>query len=182
QEQLQTLQKRVPTLETELEAAGKIALEATKAFQQQEEVMLKLDPVLTQVVRLDHQLNSIRDAYTKNKNSYVTFEQQLQQEETQMQDRQAELKKLTQEATGIKNWLEQNARLQDLKEHLPEFKATLRDLQEVEQRIRRNQQEQQELSQQRNQEASQLTALQEQQTKQQALHEQQQQRSEEHTS
>ncbi|MBF8962656.1 ATP-binding cassette family protein [Pontibacter sp. FD36] len=175
QEQLQTLQKRVPALETELEAAGKIAIEATKAFEQQEEVIQKLDPVLTQVVRLDHQLNSIRDAYTKNKSSYVSFEQQLQQEQSQLQARQAELEKLTQEATGIKNWLEQNARLQDLKEHLPEFKATLRDLQEVEQRIRRNQQEQQELSQQQTKETRQLTELQEQQTKQQALHDQLQQ-------
>ncbi|PVY42911.1 AAA family ATPase [Pontibacter virosus] len=179
QEQLQTLQKRVPTLETELEAAGRIAMEATKAFQQQEAAIQQLDPILTQTVRLDHQLNSIRDAYTKNKDSYKVFEQQLQQEQAQLQTRQTELKELTQEATGIKNWLEQNARLQDLKEHLPEFRATLRDLQEVEQRIRRHQQEQQELTQQRAQEASQLNALQEQQAKQQTLHEQlQQQKSE----
>ncbi|SIR12792.1 SbcC/MukB-like Walker B domain-containing protein [Pontibacter lucknowensis] len=175
QEQLQTLQKRVPALEAELEAAGKIAIEATKAFELQEEVIQKLDPVLTQVVRLDHQLNSIRDAYAKDKNSYVTFEQQLQQEQAQLQARQTELEKLTQEATGIKTWLEQNAKLQNLKEHLPEFKATLRDLQEVEQRIRRHQQEQQELSQQQTKETRQLTELQEQQTKQQALHDQLQQ-------
>lgn len=172
QEQLQTLQKRVPTLETELEAAGKIALEATKTFQQQEEAIQKLDPILTQTVRLDHQLNSIRASYTKNKDAYKVFEQQLQQEKAQLQAKQHELEKLTEEATGIKNWLEQNARLQDLKEHLPEFKVVLRDLQEVEQRIRRHQQEQQELTQQRASEAGQLTALQEQQAKQQALHEQ----------
>ncbi|MCP2043794.1 AAA family ATPase [Pontibacter sp. HSC-36F09] len=175
QEQLQTLQKRVPTLETELEAAGKIALEATEAFQQQEEAIQKLDPILTQVVRLDHQLNSVRESYTKNKNSYIAFDEQLKQEQLQLQAKQAELEKLTHEKSRIENWLEQNAKLQDLRDHLPEFKAVLRDLQEVEQRIRRHQQEQQELTQQRNQEASQLTALQEQQTKQQALHEQQQQ-------
>ncbi|GGG21135.1 AAA family ATPase [Pontibacter amylolyticus] len=172
QEQLQTLQKRVPTLETELEAAGKIALEATKACQQQEESIQKLDPILTQTVRLDHHLNSIRASYTRNKNSYIAFDEQLKQEQLQLQARQEELDKLTQEATGIKNWLEQNAKLQDLKEHLPEFKVVLRDLQEVEQRIRRLQQEKQELTQQRASEAGQLTALQEQQAKQQTLHEQ----------
>ncbi|PKV63110.1 AAA family ATPase [Pontibacter ramchanderi] len=170
QEQLQTLQKRVPTLETELEGAGKTALDATTAFQQQEEKVRQLEPMLVQVVRLDHQLNSIRASYSKNKDAYKSFEQQLQQEQAQLQARQTELDKLRQEATGIKNWLEQNARLQDLKVHLPEFKATLRDLQEVEQRIRRNQQEQQELAQQRSQEAKQLMALQEQQANQHASH------------
>ena len=162
----------MPTLEVELEATGKIALEATKAFQQQEEAIQKLEPVLTQTVRLDHQLNSIRASYTKNKDAYKDFELKLLQEQAHLQASQAELEKLTQEATGIKNWLEQNAKLQDLKEHLPELKVTLRDLQEVEQRIRRQQHEQQELTQQRNREISQLTALQEQQEKQQMRHDQ----------
>ncbi|AKD05297.1 SbcC/MukB-like Walker B domain-containing protein [Pontibacter korlensis] len=175
-EELQTLQKRVPALETELEAAGKIASEATKAHQQQEEALQKLEPLLAQVARLDHQLNSIRESYSKNKTAYVTFEQQLKQEQAQLQAKQLQLDKLTQEATEIKNWLEQNAQLQDLKEHLPEFKATLRDLQEAEQRIKRNQQEQQELNKQRQQEAKQLNDLQllqaQQQTQQEQLHQQ----------
>lgn len=176
QEQLQTLQKRVPVLETELEAAGKIAAEATRAHQQQEETMQKLEPLLAQVSRLDHQISTIREAYSKNKNAYVGFEQQLQQEQAQLQAKQQELEKLTQEATSIKTWLEQHAQLQDLKEHLPEFKATLRDLQEVEQRIRRNQQDQQELKQQQQREAVQLDDLQkqlaQQQTQQEQLHQQ----------
>ncbi|SIT93605.1 AAA family ATPase [Pontibacter indicus] len=174
-EQLHTLQKRVPVLETELEAAGKIALDATKAFQHQEEAVQKLEPILAQVTRLDHQLNSVRASYTRNKDAYKDFEQKLQQEQAQLQTSQAELEQLTLQATGIKNWLEQNGRLQDLKEHLPEFKATLRDLNEVELRIRRNQQEQHELTQQRAREAAELAALQEQQTKQQSLHGQLQQ-------
>ncbi|MCX2740133.1 AAA family ATPase [Pontibacter anaerobius] len=179
QEQLQTLQKRVPVLETELEAAGKIATEATRAHHQQEEQLQKLEPLLAQVARLDHQLNTIRDSYAKNKNAYVSFEQQQQQEQAQLQTRQQELDKLTQEATSIKSWLEQHAQLQDLKEHLPEFKATLRDLQEVEQRIKRNQQERQELNQQRQREAKQLSDLQEQQAQQKAQQTQLQQQKEE---
>ncbi|OKL40158.1 AAA family ATPase [Pontibacter flavimaris] len=179
QEQLQTLQKRVPVLETELEAAGKVAQEATKAHHQQEEEVQKLEPLLAQVTRLDHQLHTIRDSYSKNKNAYVSFEQQLQQEQTQLLTKQQELEKLTQEAGSIKNWLEQNARLQDLKEHLPEFKATLRDLQEAAQRIKRNQQEQEELSQQREQEARQLAELHERQTQQQEQQQQLQEQKEE---
>lgn len=172
QEQLQTLQKRVPVLETELEAAGKVATEASRAHQQQEATLQKLEPLLAQVSKLDHQLHSIRDAYAKNKTAYLSFEEQLKQDRHQLQTKQQELDKLTQEATGIKGWLAQNAHLQDLKEHLPDFKATLRDLQEVEHRIRRNQQEQQELQQQRQQEARQLAALQQSQQEQQAQQQQ----------
>ncbi|WP_299754392.1 AAA family ATPase [uncultured Pontibacter sp.] len=179
QEELQTLQKRVPALDTELEAAGKIANEATNAHQTQEEALQKLEPLLAQVSRLDHQLQSIRDSYSKNKTAYMNSEQQLQQEQAQLQTKQQELEKLTQEATSIKSWLEQNEKLQDLKEHLPEFKATLRDLQEVEQRIKRSQQEQQELNQQRQHEAKQLTELQQQQAQQQEQQQQLHQQKEE---
>lgn len=167
QEQLQTLEKRLPALETELEAAGKIASEAAKTHQQQEETLQKLEPLLAQVSRLDHQLNSIRDSYSKNKNTYLSFEEQLKQEQLLLQTRQNELDKLTKEASGIKTWLEQNAKLQDLKDHLPEFKTTLRDLQEVELRLKKNQQEQQEIQQQRQKEAQQLSSLTQSQTQQQ---------------
>ncbi|TPE42893.1 AAA family ATPase [Pontibacter mangrovi] len=179
QEQLQTLQKRVPVLETELEAAGNIATQATKAHQQQEEALQKLEPLLAQVAKLDHQLNSIREAYGKNKNAYTNFEQQLQHEQALLQTKQQEQEKLTQEATSIKTWLAQHTQLQDLKEHLPEFKAALRDLQEVEQRIKRNRQEQEELNQQRQREAKQLAELQQQQAQQETQHKQLQQQKEE---
>ncbi|MBC5992658.1 AAA family ATPase [Pontibacter cellulosilyticus] len=176
QEQLQLLEKRIPVLETELEAAGKLALEASKAQVQQEQALQALEPVLVEVNKLDHQLNSIRESYSKNKTAYVTFEEQLKQEKTLHQSKQQELEKLTQEATSIKNWLEQNAKLQDLKEYLPEFKTTLRDIQDVEQRIKRNKHEQQELEQLRQQEAQQRNSLQEalvQQQEQQVKHQQQ---------
>ncbi|WP_276496575.1 AAA family ATPase [Pontibacter litorisediminis] len=179
QEQLHTLQKRVPVLETELEAAGKIAAEATKAHQHQEEAVQQLEPLLAQVSKLDHQLHTLRESYSKNKNAYVGFEEQLQQEQAQLQAKQQELEKLRQEVTNIKAWLEQHSQLQDLKEHLPEFKATLRDLQEVEQRIKRYQQEQQELNLQRQREGKQLTALQAQQAQQQEQQQQLHQQKEE---
>ena len=168
QEQLLVLEKQIPTLETELEAAGKMAIEASKAQQEQEQALQQLEPKLAEVSKLDHQIQNIREAYGRNKTAYVAFEETLKQEQTQLQTKQQQLEKLTEEATSIKNWLAQNARLQDLKEHLPEFKTTLRDLQEVEQRIKRNQQEQQELQQQLEQEALQLIKLQENQQEQQA--------------
>ncbi|GAB3201377.1 exonuclease SbcC [Pontibacter aydingkolensis] len=170
QEQLQLLEKHIPILETELEAAGKMAIESSRAQQQQEQALQTLEPQLAEVSTLDHQLNSIRDSYAKNKNAYVAFEEQLKQEQTQLHTRQQELDKLTQEATSIKSWLEQNARLHDLKEYLPEFKATLRDLQETELRTKRNQHEQQELQQLSQEEAQQLSALQKSQAQQQAKH------------
>jgi DNA repair protein SbcC/Rad50 len=159
QEQLLTLQKRVPTLETELEAAGKLASEATEVYEQQQQTLQQLTPLLNQVTRLDEQLSSIRAAYTRNKDAYKGFEQQLEQEQTALQARQQELNTLKLEATGIKDWLAQHARLQDLREHLPEFRTTLRDLLAVEQRIQRIQQEQLELQQQQTHEASQMTEL-----------------------
>ncbi|MBF9252746.1 AAA family ATPase [Pontibacter sp. 172403-2] len=159
QEQLLTLEQRLPVLETELELAGNIAAEAGKAHQQQEEALQKLEPLLAQVVKLDHQLHTIRDNYKQDKEAYVAFEEQLKQEQMLLQTRQQELDELTQQAASIKSWLEQHARLQDLHEHLPEFRSTLRDIQEVEQRIKRNQQEQQELQQQLRQEAQQAAQL-----------------------
>ncbi len=159
QEQLQTLQKRVPTLETEQEAAGKLATEATRVYEQQQATLQELTPLLNQVTRLDEQLNNIRTAYTTNKNAYQNFAQQLQQEQAVLQARQKERDALRLEATGIKDWLDQNAKLQDLREHLPEFRTTLRDLQAVEQRITRIQQEQRELQQQQAQEAKQMAGL-----------------------
>ncbi|GHA54208.1 AAA family ATPase [Pontibacter akesuensis] len=178
QEQLQTLLKRLPSLEAELEAAGKVAIEATKAHRQQEEALQKLEPQLAQVVKLDHQLASVSEAYHKNKKHYVSLDAQLKQEKAQLQTRQEELEKLTKEATSIKSWLEQNAKLQDLKEHLPEFKATLRDLQEVAQRIKRNQQEQQELQHQSQQDAELATKLQQEQAQQETQQKQLQQQKE----
>ncbi len=152
--QLDNLVKRLPVLEAEVELTGSIATEAGKAHQQQEETVQKLEPVLAQVTQLDHQLQTIRDTYQRDKNLYVTFEQSLKQEEQQLITNQQELDKLTQEATSIKNWLSENAPLQDLREHLPEFRQTLRDLQEVEQRIKRNLQEQAELQKQVQQDAA----------------------------
>ncbi|WP_299823983.1 AAA family ATPase [uncultured Pontibacter sp.] len=160
QEQLQQLEKHLPVLEAALEAAGKIAFETTNAHQQQEEKLRQLEPQLAQVNKLDHQLNTIRETYKRNKNAYVSFEEILKQEQQQLQAKQQELEHIKQEATSIKSWLEQNAHLQELKEHLPEIKATLRDLQEVEQRIARVKQEQAQLLTQQQQDAAQLEAIQ----------------------
>ena len=163
QAQLDTVVKQIPVLEAELELSGKVALEAGKAHQQQEEALQKLEPLLAQVSQVDHQINTIAQSYSKNKADFTAFETRLQQDKAQLLAKQEEQSKLTQEGTSIKSWLEQHARLQDLKEHLPEFRTTLRDLQEVELRIRRNQQELQELHQQRQHEAKQVQELQQKQ-------------------
>jgi len=172
QEQLLTLEQRLPVLETELELAGNIAAEAGKAHQQQEEMLQKLEPLLAQVVKLDHQLHTVRENYQKDKKNYVAFEEQLKQEQTLLQTRQRELDELTQQAASIKNWLDQNARLQELSKELPRFEGTIKDLEQADQRIKRNQQEQQELQQQLRQEAQQTAQLAQAQAQQQ---EQQQQ-------
>ncbi|MFD2247123.1 AAA family ATPase [Pontibacter ruber] len=158
QSQLDTLVQRIPVLEAEVELSGSVATEAGKAHQQQEEALQKLEPVLVQATRLDHQLHTIRETYLKDKTSYVAFEEALKLEQALLQTKEQELDKLTQEATASKNWLQQHAGLQDLREHLPEFRQILRDLHEVEQRIRRSQQEQQELQTQLQQEAKQREA------------------------
>ncbi|MHC2992507.1 DNA repair ATPase [Pontibacter sp. HJ8] len=179
QAQLDTVARQLPVLEAELELSGKVALEASKAHQQQEEALQKLEPVLAQVSQLDHQINSLTNSFSKHKAEFAAFEERLKQDKAQQQAAQQEQDKLTQEGTALKSWLEQNARLQDLKEHLPEFKATLRDLQEVELRIRRSQQEQQELHNQLQQEATQLAAFKEQQILQQTQEQQLQSQKEE---
>ncbi|WP_439881851.1 AAA family ATPase [Pontibacter sp. MBLB2868] len=146
--ELQLLDKRLPELEAELELTGKTAIEADKAKAQQEEAQQKLEPLLEQVTKLDHQLSTIRDAYGKNKLAYVSFEEQLKLVQAQCLARQQELEKLTSEATSIKSWLKQNEKAEDLREHLPELRQTLKELQELGVRIQRNQQEQQELQKQ----------------------------------
>ncbi|WP_242916939.1 SbcC/MukB-like Walker B domain-containing protein [Pontibacter liquoris] len=159
QEQLALLEKRLPALETELEMVSTMATEATKAQQQQEDLLHKLEPLLVQVGKLDHQLHSLAQSVSSRQTDLAAFEARLKQDKAQQQATQQEQEKLTQEGTSIRLWLEQNARLQDLKEYLPEFKATLRDMHEVEQRIRGIQQEQQELQSQLQQEATQRTEL-----------------------
>ncbi|PRY05709.1 exonuclease SbcC [Pontibacter ummariensis] len=168
QEQLLTLEKQIPALETELEYAGKVATEAGKGHQQQEEALHKLEPLLEQVVRRDHQLHTLRENYQQDKANYLNFEASLKQDQALLQEKEQELEKLTGEAGNIKTWLEENARLTDLKEHLPEFRQTLKDLQEAEQRIAKNKQEQQELLKQQQQEAEQAKKLQQSQQEQTA--------------
>lgn len=162
-EELHLLEKRVPTLETELEAAGNIALETTKRHQQQDEALQKLEPLLSKVNKLDHQLHTIRETYSKNKTAYVSYEEAIAQQKQQLHAKQTELDALTQEATALKTWLEQHANLQDLKENLPDLRATLRDLQETERLIKNTQQEEKEHLQQGKVEAQQLLALQQEQ-------------------
>ncbi|MCJ8164538.1 ATP-binding cassette family protein [Pontibacter sp. E15-1] len=145
QEQLLTLDKQVPALEAELEQTGQAAIEAGKAHQLQEEALLKLEPLLEQVTQLDHQLHTIREAYKKDKAAYVQLEEAHTQEQAQLQKKQEHLASLTQEATTIKQWLEDQQRLADLQENLHELKSTVKALQEAEQRLNRYKQEQQEL-------------------------------------
>ncbi|GAB3819565.1 hypothetical protein GCM10028895_18180 [Pontibacter rugosus] len=170
QEQLQTLEKRLPILETEMALAGNLATEASKAHHQQEEKLHKLEPLLLQVGKLDHQLSSLREGYSKSKAAYVSFDEVLKQDQQLLQTKQLELDKLTKEATSIKTWLKQQAGLQELRTALPDFKATLRELQEVGLRLQRLQQEQLDLQQQRQQEALQLAAIEQNQAQQQAQH------------
>ncbi|WP_347158558.1 AAA family ATPase [Pontibacter chitinilyticus] len=167
QEQLQTLTSRLPALEAELELAGNIATEATRTHQQQEEALQKLEPLLAQVSKLDHQLHSSREGYGKDKAAYVSLDEQLQQEQAFLQRKQQELDKLTQEATSIKGWLAQNERLYELPNVLPRFERSIEDIEQVELRIKRTKYEQQELQQQHRQEATQVATLQQEQAQQQ---------------
>jgi exonuclease SbcC len=180
QAQLQALEKQLPVLEAELELTGKLATEAGKAQQQQEEALHKLEPLLEQVTKLDHQLYTLRENYNKEKAAYVQLEEALKQEQEQQQAKQQHLAKLTQEATNIKKWLAEKKRFQDLQENLFEIKSTVKALQDVEQRIRRCQQERQELQAQQLQEASQKEQLQQKlqqlDTQQQTLHAQKQEK------
>jgi len=160
QEQLLTLGQQLPALEAELEQAGQLATAAGKAHQQQEEALHKLEPLLEQVIQLDHQLHTVRESYTKDKAGYMQLEEGLKQEQQQQQAKQQQLGQLTQEATSIKKWLGEQQRLQDLQENLPEIKSTVKALQEVAQRISRYQKEQQELQAQQQQQAAQQEELQ----------------------
>lgn len=180
QSQLDTLVKQLPVLEAELELASKVAIEAGKAHQQQEEALQKLEPLLEKVNKLDHQLHTVREQYQKEKTAYVQFEESHKQEKAQLEIKQQNLEKLTQEATTLKSWLQENVRLQDLNENLHVLKQAIKDLQEVELRIKRCQQEQQELQKQLQQETAQQELLlkkeQENETKKQALDNQKQEK------
>ncbi|MCC9135441.1 AAA family ATPase [Pontibacter silvestris] len=159
QSQLDTLKNQLPVLEAELELAGKVASEAGKVHHQQEEALQKLEPLLEKVNKLDHQLHTIREQYQKEKAAYVQFGENHQQEKTLLETKQQSLDKLTQEATNVKNWLQEHERLQDLSENLHVIKQSIKDLQEVELRIKRCQQEQQELQKQLQQETLQQVQL-----------------------
>ncbi|RAU82510.1 AAA family ATPase [Pontibacter arcticus] len=170
--QLGLLTNQIPVLETELEQAGLIAIEAGKAHQQQEEAVQNLEPLLDKVIKLDHQKQSVQETYQKERTAYVAFEANIKQDEKLLESKQTELEALKLEATTLKNWLADNQRLQDLKENLPEFRQMVRDLQEVEGQILRTQQEIKELDTQSQEDKNALQQLaqnQEQQHLQQAL-------------
>lgn len=159
QAQLNTLVEQLPKLEAELEAAGLTAAEAGKAHHQQEEALRKLEPLLEQVVQMDHQLSTARDRYLKSKTDYLQFEKALKQETTSLSSKKEELTQLTKNAHALKGWLQQNQRTQDLQEHLPEFRQTLKDLAQAEAAIKRQEQEQQEFQSLLSKEAQQKKEL-----------------------
>jgi len=169
--QLNQLEKQIPALETELELAGQLAAEAGKEHQQQEKDLQNLEPLLEKVFKLDYLLQTVREAYQKEKAQYVAFETTARQDEALLLTKQTALSELTTNATALKNWLEENQHLQELKEQLPDFRQTLRDLQETENRINRNQQEQQELRTQWQQEQQQYVQTGEELAQQQARQE-----------
>src|SRR5690606_32136078 len=109
--QLATLEKQIPVLEAELEQAGKIALETTKAHQQQEEALQKLEPLLAEVQELDHQLKTIRELFKSGKEEYTLLDAAFKQDQTTQAQKETELNGLTQKATALKKWLQDNARL-----------------------------------------------------------------------
>ncbi|WP_162427306.1 AAA family ATPase [Pontibacter pudoricolor] len=159
QEQLVLLEKQIPVLEAELEQAGHIALEATKAHQQQLEVLQKLDPLLVQVQQLDHQLETIREQFKTDREAYVQFDNALQQEKVTLAQKDTELGTLKQNATALKKWLQENAKLKDMREHLHEFRQTIKDLTDTERTIASLQQEQQTINQQLKTEVEQLETI-----------------------
>ncbi|MHA6248781.1 AAA family ATPase [Pontibacter sp. CAU 1760] len=158
--QLLTLESQLPTLQQELEQASAAAAAAANAHMQQEKSLQELEPLLAQVTQLDHQLQSIREHYTQEKTAYVQFGETLQQEQTQLQARQQHLATLTTQATAIKTWLEEKQRFQDLNEHLPELKGTVRALQEASQRMLRLKKDTQQLTTLQAEDAKQQTRLQ----------------------
>ena len=159
QEQLIHLQKQLPTLEAELEQAGKIAIETGKAHQQQEDVLKQLEPLLEQVQQLDHHLHSTRDRFTTEKESYRQAALQLEQEKALLVQKETELSTLTLKATTLKNWLKENAKLKDMRENLHEFRQTVKDLTDAERTINNLTQEQQSIKTQLQQEELQLTQI-----------------------
>ncbi|MBC5772501.1 AAA family ATPase [Pontibacter sp. KCTC 32443] len=180
QQQLVTLEKHIPVLETELEQAGIIALESGKAHQQQEEALQNLEPLLLQVQQLDHQLHTIRDRFKADKEDYNLFAAGLQQEKTILVQQESDLATLTQKATSLKKWLQEKIKLKDLRENLHEFRQTVKDLTDTERSIASLQKEQQSINQQLQTEAAQLASInlagKEYQQKQQVLDEQKQEK------
>ncbi|QCR21283.1 AAA family ATPase [Pontibacter sp. SGAir0037] len=179
QSQLETLVKQLPVLETELEAAGLMATAAGTAHQQQEEALHRLEPLLDQVVKLDHQLHTVREQYKKDKGAYVQFNTVFQQDKLNLQQKQEQLTALTHKAGLHKDWLQQNQHLQDLPENLFDFRQTVKDLNEAEQNIEKLLQEQATVEQQVRQEAQQNQALQQKQAQTRALQEQYEQQRQE---
>ncbi|TXK50493.1 ATP-binding cassette family protein [Pontibacter qinzhouensis] len=170
QTQLETLVKQLPVLETELELSGRVAEEAGKQQQQQETALQELEPLLQKVAQLDHQLQTIRDQFQENKKIYEQLDASLKQEQSLLQQKQSELQELTQKAISYKTWLQQNQRLQDLQQHLPEFRLMVKSLAEVSQSRKKLEQEQQALQQQLQQDTQQLEALSKKQEEQQAAY------------
>ncbi len=148
QEQLLVLEKQIPVLEAELELAGQVTMQATKDHQQQEEAIRKLEPLLDKVQQLDHQLETIREQFIVDKNAYVQLDENLKKEKETLAKKEEEKQKITQKATAHKKWLQENERLKDLRENLPEFRQTVRDISEAERQIKGLQQEQQTINQQ----------------------------------
>ena len=178
--QLLNLQQQLPVLEAQLEQTGKIALETNKAHEQQEEAIRKLEPLLEEVQQLDHQLTTVRDKFATDKESYRLAANALQQEQAILEQKELELSSLTQKATTLKNWLKENSKLKDMREHLHEFRQTIKDLGDVARSAATLQQEQQALSEQIQDEARQLElvnrSIQEQKAQYCAAEEQKQQK------
>ncbi|NEM97072.1 AAA family ATPase [Pontibacter burrus] len=159
QAQLVSLEKQLPMLEAELEQAGQLAIEATKAHQQQEETIQKLEPLLAQVQQLDHQLETIREQFRTEKEHYLQVENVLKQEKTSLEQEDARLATITQQATALKKWLNENAKLKDLRENLHEFRQTIKDLSEAERTIAATKKEQHTIEKQLQTDASQLQTI-----------------------
>ncbi|MDX5419009.1 MAG: AAA family ATPase [Hymenobacteraceae bacterium] len=159
QQQLVTLEKQLPLLEAELEQAGKIALETTKLHHQQEEALQNLEPLLLQVQQLDHQLQTVRERFRKEKDEYTQLDANLKQEHAFLTQKENELNTLSQKASTHKKWLQDHVQLKDLREHLHVFRQAVKDLGETERNISRLQHEQQAIHQQLQAEARQLSTI-----------------------
>ncbi|MBD1397070.1 AAA family ATPase [Pontibacter sp. JH31] len=180
QQQLATLEKQLPVLEAELEQAGQIAQETTKSQQQQEEALQQLEPLLTQVQQLDHQLQTVRELFRTAKDEYTQLDMAAKNEQSILNQKEVELNTLTQKASAHKKWLQEHARLKDLREHLHVFRQAVKDLGDTERNISSLQREQEAINRQLQAEARQLSAIvaaqQEQQAQQTALEGQKQEK------